>query len=100
MKSQSFWLVKKNKPKILINDINYKKNNKSVLVKTLYSGISKGTERLVADGKVHKSQFSIMRCPFQEGDFNFPIKYATRGLFISMWAVLFAYLANSYLIYN
>ena len=31
---------------------------------------------------------------------NFPIKYATRGLFISMWAVLFAYLANSYLIYN
>ena len=30
--------------------------------------------------------------------FNFPIKYATRGLFISMWAVLFAYLANSYLI--
>jgi ABC-type uncharacterized transport system permease subunit len=32
--------------------------------------------------------------------FNFPIKYATRGLFISMWAVLFAYLANSYLIYN
>ena len=75
MKSQSFWLVKKNKPKILINDIKYKKNNKSVLVKTLYSGISKGTERLVADGKVHKSQFSIMRCPFQEGDFNFPIKY-------------------------
>jgi hypothetical protein len=75
MKSQSFWLVKKNKPKILFNDIKYKKNNKSVLVKTLYSGISKGTERLVADGKVHKSQFSIMRCPFQEGDFNFPIKY-------------------------
>jgi ABC-type uncharacterized transport system permease subunit len=31
--------------------------------------------------------------------FNFPIKYATRGLFISMWAVLFAYIANSYLIY-
>ena len=75
MKSQSLWLVKKNKPKILFNDIEYKKNNKSVLVKTLYSGISKGTERLVADGKVHKSQFSIMRCPFQEGDFNFPIKY-------------------------
>ena len=32
--------------------------------------------------------------------FNYPIKYATRGLFISMWAVLIAYLANSYLIYN
>ena len=75
MKSQSFWLIKKNKPKILFNDIEYKKNNKSVLVKTLYSGISKGTEKLVASGNVHKSQFSIMKCPFQEGNFNFPIKY-------------------------
>jgi len=32
--------------------------------------------------------------------FNYPIKYATRGLFVSMWTVLVAYLANSYLIYN
>ena len=32
--------------------------------------------------------------------FNYPIKYATRGLFVSLWAVLIAYLANSYLIYN
>ena len=69
MKSQSFWLLKKNKPKILLNNIEYKQNNKSVLVKTLYSGISKGTEKLVANGNVHKSQFSIMKCPFQEGNF-------------------------------
>ena len=75
MKSQSFWLIKKNKPKIITNDIEYKQNNKSVLVRTLYSGISKGTEKLVANGNVDKSQFSIMKCPFQEGDFNFPIKY-------------------------
>ena len=75
MKSQSLWLIKKNKPKILTNDIEYKQNNKSVLVRTLYSGISKGTEKLVANGNVHKSQLSIMKCPFQEGDFNFPIKY-------------------------
>ena len=75
MKSQSLWLVKKNKPKILLTNIAYKKNNKSVLVKTLYSGISKGTEKLVTNGNVHLNQFSVMRCPFQEGDFNFPIKY-------------------------
>ena len=30
--------------------------------------------------------------------FNFPIKYATRSLFIAMWAVLGAYYMNSYLI--
>ena len=75
MKSQSLWLIKKNKPKILSKDIYYKKNNKTVLVKTLYSGISKGTENLVARGNVHKSQFKIMRCPFQDGNFSFPIKY-------------------------
>ena len=75
MNSQSFWLIKKNKPKILTNYIEYKQNNKSVLVRTLYSGISKGTEKLVANGNVDKSQFSIMKCPFQEGNFNFPIKY-------------------------
>ncbi len=75
MKSQSLWLIKKNKPKILSKDIYYKKNDKSVLVKTLYSGVSKGTERLVTSGKVHKSQFQIMSCPFQDGSFSFPIKY-------------------------
>ena len=75
MKSQSFWLIKKNKPKIISSDIFYKKNSKSVLVKTLYSGISKGTEKLVANGKVNFTQFDIMRCPLQEGDFDFPIKY-------------------------
>ena len=75
MKSQSLWLIKKNKPKILSKDIYYKKNNKTVLVKTLYSGISKGTENLVASGKIYKSQFKIMRCPFQDGNFSFPIKY-------------------------
>ena len=75
MKSQSFWLIKKNKPKIISSDIFYKKNSKSVLVKTLYSGISKGTEKLVANGKVNFTQFDIMRCPLQEGSFDFPIKY-------------------------
>ena len=29
--------------------------------------------------------------------FNFPIKYATRSLFIAMWAVLGAYYMNSYI---
>jgi len=75
MKSQSFWLQKKNKPKITSSVILYKKNNKSALVKTIYSGISKGTEKLVANGLVHNTQFDIMRCPYQEGNFSFPIKY-------------------------
>ncbi len=46
-----------------------------VLVETLFSGISRGSESLVAAGRVPPSQHDIMRCPFQEGDFPFPVKY-------------------------
>lgn len=46
-----------------------------VLVRTLYSGISRGTEALVGMGRVPASQHHVMRAPFQEGDFPFPVKY-------------------------
>jgi threonine dehydrogenase-like Zn-dependent dehydrogenase len=46
-----------------------------VLVRTLYSGVSRGTETLVFDGRVPESQHEVMRAPFQEGDFPGPVKY-------------------------
>ncbi|MET0134214.1 MAG: zinc-binding alcohol dehydrogenase [Kibdelosporangium sp.] len=46
-----------------------------VLVRTLYSGVSRGTETLVFRGGVPESQHEIMRAPFQEGDFPAPVKY-------------------------
>jgi Zn-dependent alcohol dehydrogenase len=46
-----------------------------VLVRTLFSGISRGSETLVANGRVPPSQYRSMRCPFQAGDFPFPVKY-------------------------
>ncbi|MEU6285435.1 zinc-binding alcohol dehydrogenase [Streptomyces sp. NPDC047028] len=46
-----------------------------VLVRTLYSGVSRGTETLVFDGRVPGSQHTAMRAPFQEGDFPGPVKY-------------------------
>jgi threonine dehydrogenase-like Zn-dependent dehydrogenase len=46
-----------------------------VLVRTLYSGISRGTETLVFMGAVPKSEFDRMRAPFQAGDFPAPVKY-------------------------
>ena len=46
-----------------------------VLVKTLFSGISRGTERLVAAGRVPVSEHARMRGPGMEGDFPFPVKY-------------------------
>ena len=46
-----------------------------VSVRTLYSGISRGTETLVFGGRVPESQRTVMRCPFQAGDFPGPVKY-------------------------
>ena len=44
-------------------------------LRALYTGISRGTERLVLNGAVPESEHTRMRCPFQEGDFPFPVKY-------------------------
>ena len=46
-----------------------------VLVRTLHSGISRGTETLVFRGEVPASQYEQMRAPFQQGDFPGPVKY-------------------------
>jgi 2-desacetyl-2-hydroxyethyl bacteriochlorophyllide A dehydrogenase len=46
-----------------------------VLVRTLFSAVSRGTESLVFSGKVPPSQYAAMRAPFQEGDFPGPVKY-------------------------
>ena len=46
-----------------------------VLVRTLYSGVSRGTETLVFRGGVPASQHDVMRAPFQQGEFPGPVKY-------------------------
>jgi threonine dehydrogenase-like Zn-dependent dehydrogenase len=46
-----------------------------VLVRTLRSGVSRGTETLVFQGGVPPSQYAAMRAPFQDGDFPGPVKY-------------------------
>jgi threonine dehydrogenase-like Zn-dependent dehydrogenase len=46
-----------------------------VLVRTLRSGVSRGTEALVFRGGVPASQYAVMRAPFQDGDFPGPVKY-------------------------
>ncbi|SES10559.1 Threonine dehydrogenase [Lentzea xinjiangensis] len=46
-----------------------------VEVRTLHSGVSRGTETLVFRGGVPENQYAVMRAPFQEGDFPWPVKY-------------------------
>jgi threonine dehydrogenase-like Zn-dependent dehydrogenase len=46
-----------------------------VMVRTVRSGVSRGTETLVFRGGVPPAQYAAMRAPFQEGDFPGPVKY-------------------------
>ena len=46
-----------------------------VVVRSLFSGISRGTEALVFEGRVPFSEQQRMRAPFQAGEFPGPVKY-------------------------
>ena len=46
-----------------------------VRVRTLYTGISRGTESIVFRGEVPDGERQRMRAPFQQGDFPAPVKY-------------------------
>ena len=46
-----------------------------LLIRSAFSGISRGTEALVFAGRVPVSERQRMRAPFQDGDFPGPVKY-------------------------
>ncbi|HEY6794309.1 MAG TPA: zinc-binding alcohol dehydrogenase [Kineosporiaceae bacterium] len=46
-----------------------------VLVRTVHTAVSRGTECLVFRGEVPPSQYEAMRAPFQEGTFPGPVRY-------------------------
>lgn len=46
-----------------------------VIVETMWSAISRGTERLVFEGRVPPSLYERMKAPAQDGNFPFPVKY-------------------------
>ena len=46
-----------------------------VVVRALYSGISRGTEALVFQGRVPPTEYQRMRAPFQAGELPGPVKY-------------------------
>jgi 2-desacetyl-2-hydroxyethyl bacteriochlorophyllide A dehydrogenase len=56
-----------------------------VLVRTLYTGVSRGTETTVFRGGVPASQAVAMRAPFQEGDFPAPVKYGYLNVGVVEW---------------
>ncbi len=72
--ARSFWVVGPGRGEIRTEPLPHP-TEQEVLVRTLYTGISRGTETLVFNGRVPPSEFERMRAPFQTGDFPAPVKY-------------------------
>lgn len=72
--ARQFWVRTPGQGEILASPLGPREPDQ-VLVRALYSGISRGTESLVFRGEVPPSQHQAMRAPFQEGDFPGPVKY-------------------------
>jgi len=72
--ARALWYVEPLKVELRSERLEVSKRD-MVLVQSQYSGISRGTERLVCSGNVPESEFRTMRAPMQIGDFPFPVKY-------------------------
>lgn len=72
--AQALWYVAPGKAELrpaTIGDL----GANGLLIRTLYSGLSRGTERLIFEGKVPEMEWGRMKAPAQEGEFPFPVKY-------------------------
>ena len=72
--ARAFWLASPGKGEIRPEPVP-RPTRDEVLVRTLHSAVSRGTETLVFRGAVPANQYDAMRAPYQEGDFPAPVKY-------------------------
>ncbi|MDH4063745.1 MAG: zinc-binding alcohol dehydrogenase [Acidobacteriota bacterium] len=72
--ARAFWVVKPGLGEIRDQPLP-EPSPDDVVVRALFSGISRGTEALVFSGHVPASERARMRAPFQAGDFPAPVKY-------------------------
>lgn len=72
--ARAFWVTAPGKGEIR-GEVLPEPKSGDVAVNTLYSGVSRGTEALVFNGRVPAGEYVRMRAPFQAGDFPAPVKY-------------------------
>ncbi len=72
--AQAFWVLSPGRGAICRQELPHPGPDQ-VLVRALYSGISRGTESLVFRGGVPLELADSMACPMQEGGFPGPVKY-------------------------
>lgn len=72
--ARAFWIVAPGRGEIRTESLAHPSSG-DVLVRTMFSGVSRGTEALVFQGRVPESEHQRMRAPFQAGQFPAPVKY-------------------------
>jgi threonine dehydrogenase-like Zn-dependent dehydrogenase len=72
--ARAFWIVAPGRGEIRAEPLPRPADG-HITVRALYSGISRGTEALVFQGRVPRSEHMRMRAPFQTGEFPAPVKY-------------------------
>jgi threonine dehydrogenase-like Zn-dependent dehydrogenase len=82
--ARALWYVGADKAELREEEVAAPKPGE-VQVHAMFGGISRGTERLVHQGRVPASEYERMRAPFMGGSFPFPVKYgyATVGRIVS-----------------
>ncbi len=73
MTADALWHLDSNRSSIL--PANVEAGTGEVELFALYSLISIGTERIVASGQVPFEMFDLMKVPYMEGSFSFPVLY-------------------------
>jgi threonine dehydrogenase-like Zn-dependent dehydrogenase len=73
-RASAFWVVEPGRGEIRPAPLP-PRGPEDVRVRSLVSGVSRGTELLVFRGGVPESQYAAMRAPFQEVEFPGPVKY-------------------------
>ncbi|TDH62988.1 zinc-binding alcohol dehydrogenase [Dankookia rubra] len=74
MKATALWTVAPGLAALRAEDLPPRAADQA-LVRSRASALSRGTERLVLEGRVPPSQYAAMRAPLMAGDFPFPVKY-------------------------
>jgi len=72
--ARAFWVAEPGRGEIRAEPLRALEAGEA-LVRTLFSGVSRGTEALVFLGRVPSSEYPRMRAPFQAGEFPAPVKY-------------------------
>lgn len=72
--AHALWYVSKGKVELRAEPLSDPARD-DVVVRTQFSAVSRGTERLILSGTVAHSEWERMRAPLQTGKFPFPVKY-------------------------